>query len=151
MDVGAVGAAIGGAGGCAGMASAPASTPSTATSEITGTQVGALGNAALGPASASSIANQGSLAGISPDVQNLMQALKDFSTADILLAMMLMKAADSQNHHKCQGADGALGFLAGMALASKFSHLAANMDFSQSVGQVGGAGAGVGQQVNVQA
>jgi hypothetical protein len=82
-------------------------------------------------------------------MQQLMKLLKDFSSADILLALMLMQGSDSK--HKSQGAgsgDALMGLLAGLAYAGQINPMSHNSSSSvPSVGH-GSSTGGVGMHIN---
>jgi hypothetical protein len=85
-------------------------------------------------------------------LEQLSQLLKDFSSADILLALMLMRGSDSKDktHGAGGGSSALIGLLAGMALAGQVGQMAGNL---QSAGHSGapGATAGIaGGQINLQ-
>ena len=84
-------------------------------------------------------------------MQQLMQLLKDFSSADILLALMLMQGSDSK--HKSQGAgsgDALMGLLAGLAYAGQINPMSHNHNANSSVSSVGHGSStgGVGMHIN---
>lgn len=98
-------------------------------------------------ASASSIApsTQSLGAGLPESLQSLAQTMKDFSSAEILIALMLSGGGRSKDDDEQGGGGGAAGaFLAGMAMAGMMgqqSHL--NLQFNMPLagsGQVSGAG-----------
>lgn len=79
-----------------------------------------------------------------------MQLLKDFSSADILLALMLMQGSDSK--HKSHGAGGGgdalMGLLAGLAYAGQINPMSHGSNSSvHSVGH-GSSTGGVGMHIN---
>ena len=168
MDVGAVGAAIGGAAGAvggaavsgaagavggAGLTSAATGAQTAGASEIGGAQIGGTDPVSTSAATPTGMANSAALSGaVTPQLQNLVQSLKDFSSAEILIALMLMRAAESDPSKKHPGGDAALGMLAGLAFASQFAHLGAGLAHSQSVPDISGGGlaGSAGFQINVQ-
>jgi hypothetical protein len=83
-------------------------------------------------------------------LDQLMKLLKDFTSADILLALMMMRASESKDkvHH---GGDGGalLGLLAGMAFSGQIGHMGSHHHHG-SVPHVGsGSSSGsVGMHVN---
>ena len=104
--VGAVGGMLGGAamGGCSAIGGG-------ANSLNFGGLNGALGNHAL--------SGQHGLSTIK--LQQLGELLDGFSSAEILMALMLMSAANKQRDDDDQGS-GALALLAGLAMARQFGH-----------------------------
>lgn len=106
-------------------------------------------------ASASSISpsTQSLGAGLPESLQSLAQTMKDFSSAEILIALMLSGGGRSKDDDK-QGGGGAAGaFLAGMAMAGMMGqqghlNLELNVPLAGS-GQVGGAGAGLSLNVSI--
>ncbi|HEY3965030.1 MAG TPA: hypothetical protein VGM05_10810, partial [Planctomycetaceae bacterium] len=124
MGVGAVGGAIGGAIGGAGAISAPSiGFSAVGGAGAAGAAGGALSIGANGlhPAFSAATATQ---------LQNLSQLLKDFSSADILLFLMLMRGLDPQ--HKVHGGGGGTGgalldLLAGLALARQVNQLTSDL------------------------
>ena len=84
-------------------------------------------------------------------MQQLVQLLKDFTSADILLALMLMRASDKKDHCGAASDGGALlGMLAGLALGTQVHQTSGNLQ--NGVPKVGHASptGGVGGQMNVQ-
>jgi hypothetical protein len=84
-------------------------------------------------------------------MQQLMQMLKDFTSADILLALMLMRASEKKDKNSSDDAGALLGHLAGLALAGQVSQLTGqSQNTVPNVAQ--GAQSGiVGTQMNLQA
>jgi hypothetical protein len=82
-------------------------------------------------------------------MQQLMQLLKDFSSADILLALMLMQGSDSKNKSQGAGGGGALmGLLAGLAYSGQINPMSHNANSSvPSIGH-GSSTGGVGMHIN---
>lgn len=135
-SVGGVGAGMGaGAAGVGGAGAGAAASP-----------------AGAGAASASGTGPAGN-AGASPGVQNLANTMKDFSSAEILIALMLAKSMSGggDDDKSC----GAAGFLAGLAMAGGLGQaLGQNMPQDAGVSGVpeaGGAAAtgGAGLSLNV--
>ena len=137
MNAGGVGAVGGGMAG-AGMVAAPMSAPAAASagvgaSQLTGVQSGApLGG------------------GMPANISNLAHALQGFSSAEILMALMLL---GGDQDGKKKSPDLAMAMLAGMALGGQIG--GASAQGSCSVPGVGAAGmggmGGVGLQINLQA
>ena len=156
MEVGAVGGAIGGAamgniGGAAGSVATAGAAPA-ASSQVSGAQMtGAVGatNAAAGASPAGQAA---SLAGAaSPQMQALMELMEGFSSAEILIALMLMKASGGEKRAHNNG-DAAMALLVGMAVAGQMSQSAGGAASMSIPGMDGGGMAGgVGVQINFQA
>jgi len=83
-------------------------------------------------------------------MQQLMQLLKDFTSADILLALMLMRASEKKDKNSSDDAGAMLGLLAGLALAGQVSQLTGqSQNTVPNVGQ-GPAAGSVGMQMNLQ-
>ena len=82
-------------------------------------------------------------------MQQLMQLLKDFSSADVLLALMLMQGGDPK--HKSPGAgsgDALMGLLAGLAYSGQINPMSHNASAGvPSIGH-GSATGSVGMHVN---
>jgi len=92
--------------------------------------------------------------GMPQNMQSLVDAMKDFSSAEILIALMLSNAAGGKDDEK-SGGSAAAGFLAGLAMAGG---LAQGGDINLSVevagaqppaGSGGAGGAGLGLNVSV--
>lgn len=118
MDVGAVGG-LGGAGMAAGaMGAAGAAAAGAAGAGATGA-AGALavGRSASTAASCGSSTAASPSAGMTQQMQDLAELIKGFSSAEILIALMMNK---SDKGKEAGGA--ALGMLAGMALANQLQH-----------------------------
>lgn len=97
--------------------------------------------------SLSAIANATTLSGIaSTQLQSLINAIQGFSSAEILMALMLMSAQDKGKGH----GDTAMGLLAGLALAGQLSQIGANI--SISIPGIAGTGleGAAGLQINLQ-
>jgi len=103
---------------------------------------------------ASSATNAGvapnALDSLPPNMQSLVDTLKDFSSAEILIALMLAAAAGKDDDEKGGTAAGA--FLAGLALAGQLGQ-STQIDLNLEIPQfdtAGGAGAGgAGLSLNV--
>lgn len=115
MDIGAIGGAMT-MGGMGAMmpAGAAALNPAGLSSGISG----------AGPAGMSGM-NGLAGAGLTPQMQNLVNMMHDFSSAEILLALMMMSAGD-KDEKKC-GGGAALGMLLGMSLAAQVGQMFGNM------------------------
>jgi len=128
---GAGGAGAAGAAGSTGMAGAAGAADGTGASSL---------HAAHSAASSAS----------AQQLNQLMKLLKDFSSADILLALMMMRASESKDkvHH---GGDGGalIGLLAGMAYSGQISPSGTHHHHSSvpHVGNGSSAG-GVGMHIN---
>lgn len=99
-------------------------------------------NGAGQPGNVSAGTSPAAAQGLSPGMQSLVETLQDFSSAEILIALMLMSASERCDDDKhCGGGSGAaLGLLAGLALASQLGN-AAGMN-SQSFGNFADAAGG---------
>lgn len=118
----------------AGAVAAPISAPAAAPAGVGATQMGGV----------SATVHLGS--GMPAGMQQLVASLQGFSTAEILMALMLL-GGGQDDKKKCP--DAAMAMLAGLALAGQISGFATNV--SASVPGIGaGAGGGVGLQVNFQ-
>jgi hypothetical protein len=164
--VGAVGGAVGGAmGGAAGISSPTVGFTAVGDAGALGASgaAGAAGTAGAGAAGAAGVAGA---AGAGPfaahgidlamssasmqQMQQLMQLLKDFTSADILLALMLMRASEKKDKNGGDDAGALLGLLAGLALAGQVSQLTGqSQNTVPNVGQ-GPATGSVGMQMNLQ-
>ena len=89
------------------------------------------------------------------NMQSLVNAMKDFSSAEILIALMLANAANGKDDEK-SGGSAAAGFLAGLAMAGGLAQSGGDINLSvevagaQAPGAAGGAGgAGLGLNVSV--
>jgi hypothetical protein len=110
------------------------------------------GVGATGAAGASSLhaAHSAASSASAQQLNQLMKLLKDFSSADILLALMMMRASESKDkvHH---GGDGGalIGLLAGMAYSGQISPSGTHHHHG-SVPHVGNGAStgGVGMHVN---
>ena len=83
--------------------------------------------------------------GMTPAMQELVETMKDFSSAEILMALMFMKAASQDDDEK--GTSGAaMGFLAGMALAGYLNQSIQDVTsgFTDLMGSAGCGGGGAG-------
>ena len=126
---------VGGAGG--GGAIAPAG--------LTAGASGAGQVAGASPAANSAAPN--ALDSLPPNMQSLVDTLKDFSSAEILIALMLAAAAGKDDDEKGGSAAGA--FLAGLALAGQLGQ-STQIDLSLEIPQFDAAGAGgAGLSLNV--
>ncbi len=126
---------VGGAGG--GGAIAPAG--------LTAGASGAGPAAGASPAANSTAPN--ALDSLPPNMQSLVDTLKDFSSAEILIALMLAAAAGKDDDEKGGSAAGA--FLAGLALAGQLGQ-SSQIDLSLEIPQFDAAGAGgAGLSLNV--
>lgn len=100
--------------------------------------------------------NQAFSAATTQQLQQLTHMLKDFSSAEILIALMLMRGDDdSKNKVHGGGGGGAgalIGLLAGLALAGQIGQMTS--DLTSTVQSAGGGaaagGGGVGGQINMQ-
>ncbi len=114
-----------------------------------GMSAGASAGAGAAPGAAG--AGQAPNAGVPESLQSLANTMKDFSSAEILIALML--SGSGKDKDKGDGGSAAGGFLAGMALAGMMgqqSHL--NLQFNMPAaggGDVAGGAAGVGLSLNV--
>ncbi len=118
-----------------------------------GMSVGAPASAGSGAGAISaSSSTQAPGAGMPESLQSLAQTMKDFSSAEILIALMLSGGGRDKDKEG-GGGGGAGAFLAGMALAGMMgqqSHL--NLQFNMPLagsGQVGGPAASAGMSLNV--
>ena len=125
---------------------------------IGGGAVGIGGAAGIGVAAAGSPAGSATApAGTTPpslpqNMQSLVNAMKDFSSAEILIALMLANAAGCKDDEK-SGGSAAAGFLAGLALAGGLAqgtdlNLSFDVAGAQAPAAAGGA-AGTGLSMNV--
>jgi hypothetical protein len=81
------------------------------------------------------------------ELQQLAERLKDFSSAEILLALMMMRAGEKCEG--CQGGSEALwGMLAGMAMAGQLAHACGQIN---SAAPAAGFEGGMGMSLNLQA
>lgn len=101
-------------------------------------------------AGASPAANAGvpnALDSLPPNMQSLVDTLKNFSSAEILIALMLAAAAGKDDDEKGGSAAGA--FLAGLALSGQLGQ-STQIDLSLEIPQFDAAGAGgAGLSLNV--
>lgn len=144
MDVGAVGG-LGGAGAAmgAGAAAGMAAGPSMAAGAGASSAAGVNSPASSAAAGAGHVTPQSAIAGMTQQMQDLANLIKDFSSAEILMALMMNKS-DKGN----KSGDAALGMLAGFALANQLQHGGA----VQQAGLGGcnpAAGGGFGANLNV--
>lgn len=130
MDVGAVGG-LGGAGMAAGAMGAAGAT---------------VGSAASTAASCGSSTAASPSAGMTQQMQDLAELIKGFSSAEILIALMMNK---SEKGKEAGGA--ALGMLAGMALANQLQHggVVQKLGISGCNPAGGGNGGNFGGHLNV--
>lgn len=88
----------------------------------------------------------GAQTGAAGNIQNLANSMQDFSSAEILIALMLAKALNGGGDD--EKSSGAAGFLAGLALAGGLGQGGApNIELNvglPGVPEIGGAGAGGG-------
>ena len=107
--------------------------------------IGGAGAMSVGAAPASG-AVPGAQTGAPGNIQNLANSMKDFSSAEILIALMLAKALNGGGDD--EKSSGAAGFLAGLALAGGLGQGGApNIELNaglSGVPEIGGAGAGGG-------
>jgi hypothetical protein len=88
------------------------------------------------------------------NMQSLVNAMKDFSSAEILIALMLANAAGGKDDEK-SGGSAAAGFLAGLAMAGGLAqggdiNISNDAAGAQAPAAAGGAGAGgTGLSMNV--
>jgi len=88
------------------------------------------------------------------NMQSLVDAMKDFSSAEILIALMLSNASGGKDDEK-SGGSAAAGFLAGLAMAGGLAqggdiNLSVEVAGAQPPAGAGGAGgAGLGLNVSV--
>lgn len=92
------------------------------------------------------------MTGLSSQMQNLVQTMQDFTSGEILMALMI--AAASQKKDKNGGGGGGGALLAGMALAGMMgggqnSHLNLQIDAPLTPGGMGGGCCGGGMSINV--
>jgi hypothetical protein len=147
MDVGAVGGmAMGGAGAMGGAAAMG----TTGAAPAAGTApAGVAAPASTQQPDAANSINMRYLDGAFPmGLQHLAETMKDFSSAEILMALMILAAMEKDDDKKTHGASGAaLGLLAGLALANQFNRSAEiAMNGPMQMPQGGG---GVGMNLNV--
>lgn len=150
--VGAVGGAMGGAMGAAGAVGA-AGFAGMGGAGSTGAIGGAASSAAgaAGSVGATSIngTHAASSAASTQQLQQLMQLLKDFSSADILLALMLMQGGDSKNKtHGAGSGDALLGLLAGLAYAGQIHPMSHHATSAVPTVGHGSSTGGVGLHIN---
>ena len=135
MGVGAVGGASLGAGaigGAAGIGAAQFSgVGGISGTAISGTQ--AAGSAAM-----------------TAQMQNLISLLQGFSSAEILMALMLAGGSNGDNHHK-KTADAAMGFLIGMAMSAQMPQFSIGGNCGIPGVDAGGMAGMAGAQLNVHA
>lgn len=82
-------------------------------------------------------------------IQQLMQLLKDFSSTDVLLALMLMQGSDPKNKSHGAGSGGALmGLLAGLAYSGQINPMSHNASAAVPSISHGSSTGGVGMHVN---
>ncbi len=121
--------------------------------------VGGLG-ATSGVAGAGAAGGAGAVdltAALPPNLQTLVQTIQDFSSAEILMALMIASAGEKKDKKSCGGSSGAAGLLAGMALAGMMAQqpkIGLQLDASQITGGAGipggiGGGGGVGISLNI--
>jgi hypothetical protein len=89
-------------------------------------------------------------AALSANMQNLVQTMKDFSSGEILMALMLAAASEKKDKNGGGGGGGG-ALLAGMALAGMMgagqsSHLNLQIDAPMTPGGMGGGG---GMSINI--
>lgn len=113
---------------------------------------GAAGASAASPSSSASAPGGATPASLPQNMQSLVNAMKDFSSAEILIALMLANAANGKDDEK-SGSSAAAGFLAGLALAGGLAQgggdgLPADPTGTQAPAAAGGAG-GAGMSMNV--
>jgi hypothetical protein len=124
---------VGGAGAGAAIAGAGLTTGASGAASPAGTS-----------SAATSAANLNSLP---PNLQSLVDTLKDFSSAEILIALMLASAAGKNDDEKCGSSAGA--FLAGLALAGQLGQ-STQIDLSLELPEFPATGAGgAGLSLNV--
>jgi hypothetical protein len=154
--VGAVGGAMGGAMGAAGAVGAAGFAGAGGAGGTGAIGGAAAAGAASAPGAAGSIGansvngtHTASSAASTQQLQQLMQLLKDFSSADILLALMLMQGGDSKNKtHGAGSGDALLGLLAGLAYAGQINPMSHHASSAvPSVGH-GSSSGGVGMHIN---
>lgn len=101
----------------------------------------------IGASPAANAAAPNALDSLPPNMQSLVDTLKDFSSAEILIALMLAAAAGKDDDKKCGSAAGA--FLAGLALAGQLGQ-STQIDLNLEIPQFDTAGAGgAGLSLNV--
>jgi len=78
--------------------------------------------------------------------------MSGFSSAEILIALMLMSAMHNDDDAKNCGGSGAAGFLAGLAIAGQLGQATAGLDLQamQPAANIASSG-GVGMSLNAQA
>lgn len=109
---------------------------------------GAAGATAGSPTGAATAEGAAGLSGVPQSMQSLVNAMKDFSSAEILIALMLANAADGKDDEKSSGS-AAAGFLAGLALANGLGQ-GGDINLSVEVaGPQAAGGAGLGLNVSV--
>lgn len=116
---------------------------------------GAAGATAGSPANSATALGATTQPGLPQNMQSLVDAMKDFSSAEILIALMLANAANGKDDEK-SGGSAAAGFLAGLAMAGGLAQAGGDINLSvevagaQASGAAGGAGgAGLGLNVSV--
>jgi hypothetical protein len=116
---------------------------------------GTAGATAGSPASSATAPGGAAQPGLPQNMQSLVNAMKDFSSAEILIALMLANAANGKDDEKSSGS-AAAGFLAGLAMAGGLAQGGGDINLSvevagaQAPGAAGGAGgAGFGLNVSV--
>lgn len=141
MQLGPVGGAMA-VGGAMGMASAPASAGTSTVSNVSGQ----IDSGSASPPTTVAEALAGSL---HTGVEQLAEFLKGFGSAEIIMALMLMAAMQKEDDDQQGGGSAAMGFLAGLALASQFGG-SSGFELNAPVQEVGLEG-GVGANLNVSA
>jgi hypothetical protein len=169
--VGAVGGAVGGAmAGAAGVSSPTVGFTAVGDAGALGASgaAGAAGTAGAGSAGAAGAAGVAGATGgtglfgphgidlamssaSAQQMQQLMQLLKDFNSADILLALMLMRASEKKDKSSGDDAGALLCLLAGLALAGQVSQLTGQSQNTVPNVAQGAQSGVVGTQMNLQA
>lgn len=109
--------------------------------------VGAISTGGLnGPLGDVNAATMSALSGTRMD--QLLQLLDGFSSAEILIALMMAGASGNKKKHDC-GDDSAMGFLLGLAMASQVNQQAMS-GMPQATG-IPGPAAATGGQINLTA
>ena len=113
-----------------------------------GGPAGDLGMGGLnGPLGNTNVSALGGLSGSRLD--QLMQLINGFSSAEILIALMMSGGSSHRRRH-CGGDDSGLSFLLGLSLAAQLGQSLQQM-LPQSAGGVAGAAGATGQQLNATA
>ncbi|MFN0199209.1 MAG: hypothetical protein ACKVT0_20865 [Planctomycetaceae bacterium] len=81
-------------------------------------------------AGGSPIDQAGMSAGMSPQMNQLVELMQGFNTAEILMALMLASGGKSDDDDKKSSSNAAMGFLAGLAVSSQMNQMPMSIQFS---------------------